>query len=159
MSRMLDEWKEICRIEEKKKKLKTYSKRMTENPTRSEAKFKKIIKSAIKGKYRLACQKEFWDDRKKKGYIVDFYIYKLRVVIEIDGPYHQTARQTEYDQERTKFLNNIGIEVIRYTNEQVAKEDECKAKMIKDLNAYAFKQRINQMIKAGKVQRTRINEL
>ncbi|MBI2304387.1 MAG: DUF559 domain-containing protein [Chloroflexi bacterium] len=50
-------------------------------------------------------------------YIVDFYCAELMVAIEIDGDSH--ADQTDYDQERTARLNQLGIEVIRYANQEV----------------------------------------
>ncbi|MDT8444798.1 MAG: DUF559 domain-containing protein, partial [Desulfuromonadales bacterium] len=42
---------------------------------------------------------------------------ELRLVIEIDGESH--AETVEYDSERTKFLNSLGLRVIRYTNDEV----------------------------------------
>ena len=50
-------------------------------------------------------------------YIVDFYCAELMLAIEIDGDSH--AEQEEYDKKRTARLNEIGIEVIRYTNQEV----------------------------------------
>ncbi|MFH2046745.1 MAG: DNA methyltransferase [Pseudomonadota bacterium] len=50
-------------------------------------------------------------------YIVDFYCSELMLAIEIDGDSH--AEQVEYDQNRTLRLNQLGIEVIRYTNKDV----------------------------------------
>ncbi len=50
-------------------------------------------------------------------YIVDFYCSELMLAIEIDGDSH--AEQVEYDQNRTLKLNQLGIEVIRYTNKDV----------------------------------------
>ena len=50
-------------------------------------------------------------------YIVDFYCSELMLAIEIDGDSH--AEQVEYDHERTLKLNQLGVEVIRYTNQDV----------------------------------------
>ncbi len=50
-------------------------------------------------------------------FIADFYCHALKLVIEIDGDYHQF--QIEKDKARTEELQNIGIEVIRFTNEDV----------------------------------------
>jgi very-short-patch-repair endonuclease len=50
-------------------------------------------------------------------YVVDFYCSELMLAIEIDGDSH--AEQVEYDQKRTTRLNRLGIEVIRYTNQEV----------------------------------------
>lgn len=43
----------------------------------------------------------------------------MLLVIEIDGESHLSADAREYDDHRTKVLNGYGIEVVRYTNEQI----------------------------------------
>jgi very-short-patch-repair endonuclease len=50
-------------------------------------------------------------------YIADFYCAELKLVIEIDG--HSHAEQADYDQQRTDFLNSLGLKVLRYTNGDV----------------------------------------
>ena len=50
-------------------------------------------------------------------FIVDFYCATLMVAIEIDGDSH--ADQKEHDRQRSARLNVLGIEVIRYTDEEV----------------------------------------
>ncbi|MBK7056562.1 MAG: endonuclease domain-containing protein [Leptospiraceae bacterium] len=52
-------------------------------------------------------------------YIVDFYCNELKLVIEIDGESHLAEGAMEYDEDRTKVLNSYGIEVIRYSNEEI----------------------------------------
>lgn len=52
-------------------------------------------------------------------YIVDFYCHQLKLVIEIDGESHLAEGAKEYDEERTKVLNSYGIEVIRFTNDEI----------------------------------------
>ncbi|MEO5910424.1 MAG: leucine--tRNA ligase [Pelobium sp.] len=53
-----------------------------------------------------------------EGYITDFVCLPKRLVIEVDGGYHNTPEALEYDRQRTEFLNNAGFEVIRFTNEE-----------------------------------------
>lgn len=53
-------------------------------------------------------------------YILDFYCDKANLAIEVDGEIH--VKRSEYDNERTKYLNSAGIKVIRFTNEQVLKK-------------------------------------
>ena len=43
-------------------------------------------------------------------------------MIEVDGGYHQTVEQKQYDDVRTQVLNLHGFEVIRFTNEEVLNE-------------------------------------
>ena len=50
------------------------------------------------------------------NYIVDFYCRKANLVIEIDGAQHYIHDSIEYDKERTEYLKNCGIEVLRFLN-------------------------------------------
>lgn len=50
-------------------------------------------------------------------YIADFYSYALKLIIEVDGPIHNS--RTEYDNERTQSLEQAGNIVIRFTNDQI----------------------------------------
>ena len=54
-----------------------------------------------------------------EGYILDFYCHEVRLGIEVDGKYHEEKEQKEFDEQRTQYLNEFGIEVIRFTNEEV----------------------------------------
>jgi len=58
------------------------------------------------------------------NYVADFYCHKLKLIIEIDGEYHQNEAQLKKDKERTENLVFNGIEVIRFTNKQVENEIE-----------------------------------
>ncbi len=62
--------------------------------------------------------------RRQQGigkYIVDFYCPELRLVIEVDGSTHDSEEQINKDENRQKFLENIGLTVKRYTDTQVVK--------------------------------------
>src|SRR3989344_27305 len=52
-------------------------------------------------------------------YVIDFYCPKLKLAIEIDGQTHldQTARI--YDQERQRYIESLGIKVLRFSNDEV----------------------------------------
>ncbi|PKL78970.1 MAG: hypothetical protein CVV25_09695 [Ignavibacteriae bacterium HGW-Ignavibacteriae-4] len=53
------------------------------------------------------------------NYIVDFYCSKAKLVIEVDGDSHSTKDGIEYDEHRTAVLESFGLEVIRFTNDEV----------------------------------------
>ena len=55
-------------------------------------------------------------------FIVDFYCHELGLIIEVDGPYHETNEQKEQDERRTQLLEFQGLTVIRFTNEEVSTE-------------------------------------
>ncbi len=52
-------------------------------------------------------------------YIADFACLPLRLIIELDGGYHELPTQQVNDEERTKWLENKGFKVIRFSNEKV----------------------------------------
>ncbi|MBK7811303.1 MAG: N-6 DNA methylase [Saprospiraceae bacterium] len=55
----------------------------------------------------------------KVGFVLDFFCSEAKLGIEVDGGYHTQKEQQEYDAERTKIINEYGIRIIRFTNEQV----------------------------------------
>lgn len=60
----------------------------------------------------------------KAGFILDFYCVEAKLGIEVDGGYHNQKKQLEYDAERTKIINEYGVKIIRFTNEQVLQNTE-----------------------------------
>ncbi len=82
------------------------------NPTPAEA---KIWSSILRGKQLSGFK--FLRQKPIDGYIVDFYCAALALVIEIDGDSH--ADKAEYDAERTHILSAYGLQVIRYTNDEI----------------------------------------
>ncbi len=52
-------------------------------------------------------------------YIVDFYCHKLKLIIEIDGGYHDSKEQKLLDAERSEILKFQELEIIRFTNDEV----------------------------------------
>ncbi|WP_343595252.1 endonuclease domain-containing protein [Acinetobacter sp.] len=57
-------------------------------------------------------------------YIVDFYCHEIGLVIELDGSQHGTDDGRAYDAERTKFLEALGLKVVRYWNNDVLRNTE-----------------------------------
>ncbi|HOI16666.1 MAG TPA: endonuclease domain-containing protein [Geobacteraceae bacterium] len=94
------------------KDLTTLARKNRKNPTPAERKiWTGILRMRQFAEYKFLRQKPLG------GYIVDFYCSKLRLVIEIDGESH--AETVEYDVERTKILEALGLTVVRYTNDEV----------------------------------------
>ena len=52
-------------------------------------------------------------------YIVDFYSAKAKIVIELDGSQHYTDAEIQKDTERTAFLENYGLKIIRIPNNAI----------------------------------------
>ena len=64
-------------------------------------------------------------------FIADFYCHKAKLIIEIDGGYHQIPEQYQYDINRDAELAKLGLKTIRFTNEQVLFETERVLQKIK----------------------------
>jgi very-short-patch-repair endonuclease len=54
-----------------------------------------------------------------KVFIADFFCYEAMLVIEVDGEIHTQARQSERDHERTQVLKELGIQELRFSNQEV----------------------------------------
>jgi methylmalonyl-CoA mutase cobalamin-binding domain/chain len=59
-----------------------------------------------------------------EGYILDFYCDEAKLAIELDGGQHLEEKQVSYDAKRTEILNNAGIRVLRFWNNDVLKNTE-----------------------------------
>ena len=55
-------------------------------------------------------------------YIVDFYCRDAGLVVEVDGDSHFTPEGNASDSKRTSYLEGLGLNVLRFTNEQVRRE-------------------------------------
>ena len=92
------------------------AKAMRENMTPSELK----IWEELKGKKMLGLR--FRPQHPIDIFIADFYCHPLKLVIEIDGDIHESMDQREYDIGREAELNDWGIKVVRFTNEEIDKD-------------------------------------
>ena len=54
-------------------------------------------------------------------YIVNFYSAEAKMIIELDGSQHFEDDNMQKDTERTAFLENYGLRVIRIPNNEVMK--------------------------------------
>jgi len=52
-------------------------------------------------------------------FIVDFYCPKAKLVIELDGSQHYTPQGLAHDEERSAYLEGLGLKVLRYKNKEV----------------------------------------
>ncbi|MBI2266440.1 MAG: DUF559 domain-containing protein [Armatimonadetes bacterium] len=55
-------------------------------------------------------------------YVIDFYCHEASLVIEIDGGQH--TEQRRYDEARTKHLEERGLKVLRFWNNEVLQDTE-----------------------------------
>jgi very-short-patch-repair endonuclease len=50
-------------------------------------------------------------------YVVDFYCHAAKLAVEIDGKQHDWFG--EYDRGRSEVLQRLGVQVLRFSNEEV----------------------------------------
>ena len=77
-----------------------------------------LLWNQLKGRKLLGYQ--FMRQKPIGAYIVDFYCSKLRLVIEIDGESH--ADKFDYDMRRQRFLESMGLTVLRFNDTAVKKD-------------------------------------
>jgi len=85
-----------------------------------------LLWNKLKGKQILGLM--FRRQHPISKYIVDFYCHSAKLVIELDGKIHLARKES--DRERTKKINDLGLLIIRFRNEEVEKNiDEVVVKI------------------------------
>ena len=95
-----------------------HAKEMRLNPTPAE----KVLWEVLRKKQVLGLRFKF--QHPLNSFIADFYCHKIKLVIEVDGGIHSIPEIKERDQGRTYEMERLGIEVIRFTNEEVFNDIE-----------------------------------
>ncbi len=162
-------------------RLRQYRKELLRRPTRAEQRMKRILFDfyglSKKGKKKRKQRKEYWKHFKcqqifmfdhpwlknrVKGYIVDFFIPKERLIIEIDGDSHDNKQTQRYDATRTAALKDKGFKVLRIANYQTHDKHECFRlirKAIKGIIESPAKQPIKEPVKLTIERTMTIEEL
>ena len=52
-------------------------------------------------------------------FVVDFYCHEKLLVVEVDGGIHNDVDVKERDEGREEELKNLGLTIVRFTNEEV----------------------------------------
>lgn len=105
--------------------LKTFAKYNRREMTQSETILWKALRKELRA-YRFRRQHPIGD------YIADFVCLSRRLIVEVDGGYHDTCEQQDDDQMRTDYLNQMGFEVMRFKNEEVDFDVKAVISMIKE---------------------------
>ncbi len=100
-----------------------HARAMRKRPTDAE----NILWQAIRGRKLQGLY--FRRQRPVGKYILDFYCDTLRLGIEVDGEYHDHSLE-ESDDERSQYLQNRGVMMMRFANEEIMNNlDECLVKI------------------------------
>lgn len=65
-------------------------------------------------------------------FIADFVCLSHNLVIEVDGAYHNESQQMTDDATRTECLNDMGFNVLRFTNDEICTELDNVTEQIND---------------------------
>jgi very-short-patch-repair endonuclease len=63
-------------------------------------------------------------------YVLDFFCFDARLAVEVDGATHSEKTQIAQDHERTAFLTENGVRVVRFSNADVQENLEGVLEMI-----------------------------
>lgn len=99
-------------------KLKEFAMQLRNNSTKAEI----ILWQKLKGKQIYGY--DFHRQKPIDNYIIDFYCYELSLGIEVDGYSHEFLEVHTKDTIKEARLNELGIEVLRFSDEQVLKDTE-----------------------------------
>lgn len=106
---------------------KVFAAQSRRNPNDSERIMYQMLKRAqedwLKG-YTIKFQKPV------HKYTLDFYIPKAKIAIEIDGESHDDKKYSDYDRDR--FLNDLGIAVVRVPKDWVLDDVDKALRKIKN---------------------------
>jgi len=65
-------------------------------------------------------------------YILDFYCPDKKLAVELDGGQHNQPENRDYDTVRSEYLNNLGIEVLRFWNNEVLLDIKSALAIVKE---------------------------
>ena len=100
----------------RKARVERFRVKSLKNPTEAEAKFGKLLTDngiRYESQKVIKCGQRY--------YIVDFYLTDYRIIVEVDGEYHEDPEQKARDEERQgRLLGKQHIrKLVRFTNDQV----------------------------------------
>ena len=88
----------------------TLRKQMTKEERHLWYDFLKTYPVQFKRQYPIGC------------YFADFFCFRAKLVVELDGSQHREPEQLEYDTQRTSFMEKQGYYVLRLSNLDVMRQ-------------------------------------
>ncbi|MCX6182051.1 MAG: endonuclease domain-containing protein [Bacteroidetes bacterium] len=100
-----------------KKSLKEIRRSLRNDMTPAEAIFWNIIKNNQLGV-------KFRRQHSIGNFVADFYCAQLKLVVEVDGGMHEDIINKMNDERREDYLNELGLTVVRFLNEEIYQSEE-----------------------------------
>jgi chorismate synthase len=95
------------------RKLKEFARENRQSQTETEELLWQTVRNRQVGGYKFRRQHPI------AGFIPDFVCLEKRLIIEIDGTYHNAEEQKKYDEARAEWLKEHQFKLLRFTNEQI----------------------------------------
>jgi len=110
-------------------KLKEFARQLRNDSTQTEI----FLWLKLKGKQMYGY--DFHRQKPIDNYILDFFCYELMLGIEVDGLSHQFLEVYNKDGIKVKRMNELGITVLRFSDDEVLKDME---NVIRAIEYYIF---------------------
>ncbi len=110
--------------------LKKFAKQLRNNSTKTE------IFLWMKLRRKQMFGYDFHRQKPIDKYILDFYCYELNLGIELDGYSHDFIEVIQKDSKKTLRLKNLGISILRFSDDQVINDME---NVLREIEAYIEK--------------------
>ena len=99
---------------ERNKELKGFSQKLRKEMTKEES----LLWYRFLRKYPVRFRRQYIIG----NYIVDFFCHQAKLVIELDGSQHCEEEALQYDQNRTQYLESLGLKVLRFSNLDILRQ-------------------------------------
>lgn len=98
---------------------KTFCRQLRKNSTEAEKIFWEIVRDRKFRNKKFYRQYPIFYDLlgTESFFIADFYCLEEKIIIELDGEIHKYKLRD--DEKRTEILNQLGLRVIRFSNEEI----------------------------------------
>ena len=106
-------------------------------------KYERLLFNALKKHFKDKIKKQQPFMIQNKVYYADICISPLKLIIEVDGGYHNSQEQQIKDRQRDNDFKSIGYNTLRFTNEQVQNKTSRQQIVNKILD---YKNKFNQTI-------------
>ena len=126
--------------------LKEYAKENRRNLTEAEEKLWQEIRN------RKIANCKFRRQHPIAGYIPDFVCLEAKLIVEIDGEYHDEEKQQQLDKWRTAWLENVGYRMLRFSNDEVLNNISFVLQNISTALAMPFEERNQYFLSKSSIE-------
>ena len=103
--------------DDKGKIVKFYKKNTARSLRKNQSSFERILWQELRRKNMFGVK--FRRQHPLGKYIADFFCFEKKLIIELDGPFHEDKVRKIYDIRRQSELEKMGYKVIRFKNEEI----------------------------------------